>query len=236
MVRNCLIIDNEDQSEEIEKLIRDAKNAGVDLNCVQFHVGNPAYDDVLTDGKIEIEKVVKEFNQKYKNITFHLVAFDWDLEDEITGVELIRKFEENKVLRSTPRIVYSGLLDEILKDIITKGNSVNNGKINYKDFDKKIKKLKSLIGNGIRGYHEREKRDIQIIKYFTEETDSLDLVIEEIFRNFPNLIFRQKIVNENFNNKKFEDISIYIDDNPQIKNEFKKKIITQVISYITEKI
>lgn len=64
--RSCLIIDNEDQTEEIEQLVRDAKHQGINLDCQQFEVGNTAYTEVLTSGKIDISKVEKEVKKGIK--------------------------------------------------------------------------------------------------------------------------------------------------------------------------
>ncbi len=237
MIRRCLIIDNEDQSDEIEKLIRDAKAKGVELHCEQFHVGNTEYDEMLTKGRIDIDKVVYEYRKKHQGTTFHLVAVDWDFEDdEVNGIELIRKLEPHNILTHSPKIVYSGLLDEIIKDIIKKGNHVRSGVIVYKDFDKKVRRIKSLISNDVRGYHERGKRDIQIIKYFTEQNESLDLIIQEILNSFPDLKFKQKFVREEFNGQKYSEIASFLEGNHQIRNKFKKEITEQVIAYLTEKI
>lgn len=226
MIKKCIIFDNEDQSESIEKLIRIGKEHGIDIECEQFNIGSTELTEVLTDGRIDINKVVIEYKKKFKNIIFHLSAFDWQLDDDnIDGVELIRQLKANKILTNTPKIIYSGLLNDILSSLILKTEDKN-----------RTKKLSSLVNNDIRGFYEREKYEIDIINFFSSDTESLDLIIEEVLRKFPDLVFKNEFVNKKFNGKTFLEIAEFIENYEHIKNDFKKEIISQVISYLTEKI
>ncbi|SDU11869.1 hypothetical protein SAMN04487762_1907 [Polaribacter sp. Hel1_33_78] len=226
MVRKCLIIDNEDQTEEIEKLIRDAKNDGIELICEQFSVGDPEYIEVLTKGAIDIEKVISEYRRRFSGVVFHLVAFDYDFEDvKINGVELIRQLKANRIFRNTPKIVYSGLMDDILKTIIRDESR-----------DNAVTRIKALVKNGVIDYLERDNRDIEIRNFFKTNIESTDLIIEEELKKFPDLIFEQNFINKNLVGKTFLEIAKHIEANDQIRNEFKKEIIQQTIAYLTTKI
>lgn len=225
MIRKCLIIDNEDQTEEIEKLVRDAQNEGIELVCEQFSIGDPAYVEVLTKGAIDIAKVVAEYRRKFNGDVFHLVAFDYQLEDVINGVELIRQLKANRIFRTTPKIVYSGLMDEVLKSTI-RDNTPDNA----------VTRIKALVKNGVLDYLERDNRDIEIIHFFKANIESADLIIEEMLRKFPNLTFNQNFINKELEGKTFLEIAEYIEANDQIRNEFKKEIIQQTLAYLTEKI
>lgn len=225
MEKNCLIIDNEDQSAEIEKLIRDAANKGITISCEQFNVGSTSMTELLTKGEIDIEKVVVEYKKRYKGTTFHLAVFDWNLDDDnIDGIELIRQLKHRKVLSRTPKIVISGLLREVLHDIVESGE------------DKMIEKLSALINNDIRGYHERERYEDDIINFFEKTEESLDLIIDEELNRFRDLKFNNSFVSKSFNGKTFGEISELLENNGNIRNEFKKEIVHQVIAYLTEKI
>ncbi|GGG56822.1 hypothetical protein [Bizionia arctica] len=225
MVRKCLIVDNEDQTEEIEKLIRDAKNDGIELVCEQFSVGNPEYSEFLTKGAIDIQKVLSEYRRRFSGNVFHLVAFDYQLDDDINGVELIRQLKANKIFRTTPKIVYSGLMDDILKTIIRDESR-----------DNAVTRIKALVKNGVIDYIERENRDIEIRNFFKTNIESTDLIIEEELKKFPDLVFEQNFINKNLEGKTFLEIAKYIEANDQIRNEFKKEIIQQTIAYLTIKI
>lgn len=222
MMKKCLIIDNEDQTDEIEKLIRDAKNDGIELYCEQFSVGDPAYYEVLTKGAIDIDKVVNEYRRRFNGEVFHLIAFDYQLEDVINGVELIRQLKANKIFKNTPKIVYSGLMDEILKSTI-RDNSLDNA----------VTRIKALIKNGVLDYLERDNRDIEIINFFKTNIESTDLIIEEELRKFPDMIFDQNFITEKLKGKTFLEIAEFIEENDQIRNDFKREIIQQTVAYLT---
>jgi CheY-like chemotaxis protein len=225
MIRKCLIIDNEDQTEEIEKLLRDAKNDGIELTCEQFSIGDPSYVEVLTEGEIDIKKVISEYRRRFNGDVFHLAAFDYQLDDNINGVELIRQLKANKIFRTTPKIVYSGLMDDILKTIIRDESR-----------DNAVTRIKALVKNGVIDYIERDNRDIEIRNFFKTNIESTDLIIEEELKKFPDLIFEQNFINKNLVGKTFLEIAKHIEANDQIRNEFKKEIIQQTIAYLTEKI
>ena len=225
MMKKCIIFDNEDQTDEIEKLIRDGRNSGIEIECEQFNVGSTFFTEVLSAGKIDIDKVIIEYKKRFKGKTFQLAAFDWDLDDDkINGIELLRKLKANRILKNTPKIIYSGLLDEILAGIedLTKTDRIN--------------RIKTLINNDIRGYHERGNRDIEIIHFFSNELETLDLILEEELKKFPDLVFENRFVNKNFNGKTFLEIIDFLEHDDKIHNDFKKEIIQQVIAYLTEKI
>ena len=119
MIKRCVIFDDNDQNEEIIKLIRVGKTHGIDIECEQFNVGSTKFTEFLTDGEINMTKVISEYRKKYSGTTFHLAVFDWDLDDDnIDGIELIRQFSHNKILRNTPKIVISAKLKIIINDII----------------------------------------------------------------------------------------------------------------------
>lgn len=225
MIKRCIIFDDNDQSEEIEKLIRDGRNKGIEIECYQFNVGSTQYTEFLTDGEIDINKVVKRFKETFNRVTFHLAVFDWNLEDDnIDGIELIRLLSHNNILRKTPKIVISAKLRIILNDIVKTKES------------KRIERLTSLVNTDIRGYKERENYENDIINFFLKEEETLDLILEEELRKFPELKFDNRFVNKNFNGKTFLELADFIENDDTIRNDFKKEIIQQVIAYLTEKI
>ena len=225
MVKKCIIFDNEDQSDEIVKLIRDGRNQGIAIECEQFNVGSTEYTEVLTKGEIDISKVISEYKRRFSGITFHLAVFDWDLNDEkINGIELIRQLNANRILYRTPKIVISALLKSILADIVKS------------DEQKRIKQLTLLVNSNIIEYHEREKYEQDIINYFSKNEESLDLILEEEFKKFPKHIFRNSFSNKNFNGKTFLEIAEFLESADKIRNDFKKELIHQVLAYLTEKI
>ena len=224
MIKRCIIFDNEDQSESILKLVRDGKHIGIEIECEQFNVGSTELTEVLTNGEIDIEKVVKEFSNRFSTKTFHLAAFDWQLDDKIDGVELIRQLTHYRILKNTPKIIFSGLLGDILKDILKSGDN------------KSQNKLTTLVNGDIKGFFKREKYDNDILNILSTSDESVELIIEEELKKFPGLIFKNSFISKKFNGKTFLEIAEFLKDNDSMRNEFKKEIIQQVIAYLTEKI
>ncbi|QQT62628.1 hypothetical protein I6I97_02070 [Sphingobacterium multivorum] len=235
--RSCLIVDNEDQTEEIEKLVRDAEHIGIQLECDQFNVGNTRYSDILTNGLIDISKVVVEYRKKFNNHYFDLIAFDWDLEDEhITGVDLIRQFTSNKIARHSPKMVYSGVLDDVIKKIVQDNLDIKKigGSLKPIIKDAAVTKIKSLVKNRVCEYLNRDHRDPMILKFLKEDMQSTELVIAQTLKKFPELTFNNRFINPSFRGKTFEEIAVFLESDDVQGNEFKREIIEQVLAYLTE--
>lgn len=238
--RSCLIIDNDDQTEEIEKLVRDAKNTGIELDCRQFEVGNTSYSEVLSGGRIDIDKVGSEIKKRYRNIVFDIIAFDYELDDEyINGVELLRNFNKKRLFKHSPKLVYSGVLDNVLRDII----EPNLGILKIKNTPDKaiikqegLIKIKSLIRYRVFEYLDRDNRDSIIIKFLKEDIQSTELIVTQALRMYPEFVFENNFVNEKFKGKTFKEVADFLDNDDILGVEFKREIIQQVISYLTEKI
>ncbi|WP_223599561.1 hypothetical protein [Chryseobacterium sp. GVT01B] len=230
MQKNCIIFDNEDQSEEIEKLERDAKlRYGITLTCEQFNVGSTEKTEFLTSGKIDISKVITEFKKKFsRGANFHIAAFDWDLgDDKIDGVELIRLLNADKIMLKTPKILYSGLLEDKIS------GQLDAFKKNQIKKDGLLKRIKALIKIDIKDFVERDGYEQEIISTILKEEDSLDFLIEKELEKFPEMIFKNRFVSDSFNGKSFKEVNVLICNNDRLRNEFKKEIIEQVIAYLT---
>ncbi|MFN7911936.1 MAG: hypothetical protein ACK5QC_08920 [Bacteroidota bacterium] len=231
MVKKCIIIDNEDQSVVIEKLIRDGKSKGLTIECVQFNVGSTFLSEVLTDNKIDITKVISEYKKRFNGQTFQLAAFDWDLsDDKIDGVELMRLLTANKIFRNTPKLLYSGLLEEKISDKI---DDLVAQKITKTEL---LNRIKTLIKADIKDFVGREHYETDIIRVLQTSDETLDLIIEEELAKFPDLVFSNSFTNKNFNGMSFEQVAKSLEEHDHFRNDFKKEIIQQVIAYLTEKI
>lgn len=188
-------------------------------------------DEFFTNNKIDIDKVIEQYNRNHKGITYHLIAFDWDLGDvETTGIELIRKFQEHRILVHTPKILYSGLLKDEISSLLDKfrNNSINKTTL--------LNWLNTLIRVDVRNFVDRITYEQEIITQFSRVDETLDLIIEEELRNFPDFKFSNSFISKSFNGKTFLEIATLLEEDNFLKNDFKKEIIQQVIAYLTEKI
>ncbi|MBS1508039.1 MAG: hypothetical protein JSS79_15470 [Bacteroidetes bacterium] len=231
MEKRCLIIDNDDQSAEIEKLKRDGKARGIEIECEQFNVGSTFEDDLLSHGKIDIDKVVSEFRKRFKHQVFHLAAFDWDLSDEdVNGVELMRLFEHHKILKNTPKLLYTGLLEERLSTMLDEFKAGNVQKSQLK------KHILILIKADIKDFVARENYEQDILRLIERTDETIDLIIEEELSKFPDFKFNNSFTSDNFKGKTFMEISSILENDDRLRNDFKKEIIQHVIAYLTIKI
>lgn len=226
--KTCLIIDDEDQTDEIESLQRLAKDLhGIDLLCYQFNVGKSSFDEVLTDGAIDNNKVVIEFKKTFgKSAVFDLVALDFQLDDDkINGTELIRIFDHNKLLRNSPKMVYSGVLDILLREIIRDETP-----------DRAVKKIKSMVKNNIIDYLNRDDLESRILEHLTTSPVSFNLIILDVLNTHPDLLFEHAFAFNEFEGKKFSEIAEILSQNIQLSNKFKREVIQQIISFLTEEV
>jgi len=231
MEKRCLIIDNEEQVSSIETIERLGRAKGINIICDEFNVGMLDRDEFFTDRRIDINKVLEQFSKKYKNSTYHIVAFDWDLGDnEINGVELIRKFQEHKFLINTPKILYSGLLKDEISTQLEKYRKDSKHKSAL------LAWINTLIKVDVKNFVDRTVYEQEIVTHISKTDETIDLIIEEELKKFPDLKFGNSFTSKSFNGKTFLEIAHALEENDLIRNDFKKEIIQQVIAYLTERI
>ena len=230
MNKNCLIIDNTDQSATIERLISKGGKRGIIIDCDQFNVGSAEDDALLSQGKIDIEKVVRKFRERYGEKAFHIVAIDWRLnDDDIDGVELIKNFTASHILKHIPKILYSGGLEQILTAKINEfKKSQNQSALLFY--------IQTLIKNDFKDFVDRSEYEDDILKVLESMGESMDIIIEDELKKFPKLKFQNSFINRKFNGKSFAQLSDDLGSDDKLRNDFKREIIQQVIAYLTEKL
>jgi hypothetical protein len=225
--KTCLLIDNEDISSEIESIERLGRAKGLKIKCEHFPVGSTIRTDLFNDeNHIDIEKVVREYKQKYKHIVFNLIAIDWDLGDITDGVELIRKFEYNNIANYTPKILYSGLLKDEISSRLSK---FKDGEIAHSNI---LIWINTLIKIDIVDFVDRDSSDNRIVDILSKIPESFDLILEDNLRKFGDLKFRNGF--PILKDKTFIEIADIISQDVKINNDFKKEIIEQLISYLSD--
>ncbi len=228
MIKDCLIVDNEDQTSLIEAIERVGKTRGLEIRCEQFNVGQTQKDEYMTDNKIDADKVIAAFKADYKK-NFDLAAFDWDLSDDvIDGVELIRKFEANGLLKHTPKLLYSGLIDDILTKLLDDHRQRKQSRV--------LEKLKALIKLNLIGYFDRTGFEYELVGILKKTEENLDFIIEEEFGKYPDVRFDESFVSESFRGKTLAELAVLLESDVLLRNAFKREIVQQVMAYLTEKI
>jgi len=230
MKKRILIIDNESQDEEIEKMIRDAHNVGIELECDQYNVGSTEETDLLDKGFLNIEKVIQEYKKRFKG-TYSLIACDWDLNDDnVDGIELLRQFKANNIWKHTPKMLYSGLLDEKLSE---KLELYKLGKLSK---DKLLSHIKLLINTDLRGFYKREDYDKYIIAFLRDEEETMDVIVEDILLKFPDFEFKGAWEHRSFCGKTFKEVASILSSNEILCQKFKRELIEECIAYLSKSV
>lgn len=229
MVRRCLIIDNEDQIDNFDTIIREGQQKNVKIECFQFNIGSPSRQDLLTDGKIDIEKVIPVIKSEFKGITFDIIAFDWDYEDDsIDGVELIRQFTHYKIFPKTPKMLYSGLLKEQVRGYVDTYADPNKNN-NFQDL---WNKLFPLISLEIVNFVERDAYEKSIAVFLSKKHSDLNKLIVDELTKYPDLKFED--VHPRFRGMQLSDIINLIENDTSLGELFFKEIVERCIANMIE--
>ncbi|RYE59520.1 MAG: hypothetical protein EOP48_00590 [Sphingobacteriales bacterium] len=219
---NCLIIDNEDQTSSFEMISKLARDKGLKVNCYQLIVGGSERPDLLTEGKINLEKVFQALFNEHKR-HYDLIAFDWDLEDpEVNGVELIRHFTARKFRKNVPKMLYSGILKDRIRD---RFELYKQGDITLKSA---YNEVHTLITVGVVDFADRTKYEEQIINFLSKVEETTDRIIQLKLREYPNYVFRG--VFPPFEGKTLGEIAEHIDKDVDIGNKFVREFLDQAVA------
>ncbi|MBN8695869.1 MAG: hypothetical protein J0L87_05025 [Bacteroidetes bacterium] len=225
MEKICLLIDDNRQDTNVEKISRIGKAKRITIKTEQFNVGNPELTEVLTDGKIDIPKVIEYYKTNFKKFHFDLIAFDWDLNDEkIDGIELIRQFRANNFLKKTHIVLYSGELPIKVQGYFEEYRKEPN------TFKENWAKIKTLIDAPIYGFFDRTNYEEKIVEELFNTTKHIHIEHDLIkkLRENSQLVFNN--VNPQFEGKTFGEVAHIIENDISFGHQFTSEFIEQAIA------
>lgn len=226
MVKKLLLIDNEDQTETIKTINDLAKKKNFAIECHPFYIGLPAGGDVVgEDGKIIIKKVKEKYEQEFGSTRFHLIAFDFNLNDnDVDGVEIIRQFNSMPKTMKVKKILFSFELTEIVQGYLDEYKEKEN-------YDKAWNSFKTLINLEILDFAKREDIEKKVVDYIQKIGDKEDdFIVDELLGN-KDLLFNPVI--EIYDGLNFEQIAEKILANDSLSMPFKRKLIQLAVSYFS---
>lgn len=220
MHKTCLIIDDNLQDEVIEKIVNKLKGKNIDIKCLQFNIGSLERSDLLTEGKIDITKVINQFQKEFTSIKIDLICIDYNLEDEeINGLDILRDIHK---LRSTSLfIMYSSNLNQLVQRIIDGYDQGNDPK-------KIFNKIKFLIRYKIHDFVGRDNYDDVVINLLSKNSQTLESMVEEKLLEYPDMVFQNTY--PVFQGKTLLEIAQEIRFGSVHGNDFMKELIEQAIS------
>lgn len=230
MDKLILVIDDDDQKNVIEDLVREAKKKNINLMYRQFNVGSPKEPELMTDGMIDINKVKAAYKERFKNkgLVFNMILCDWDLSDEaIDGAELLRRMGSECFNPKTPRILYSSLLWQKIEEQLNKYDKEND-----EAKEPVIKYIASLINGNYLAFVSREELKVPVLRHICE-SESLDFLIEDTLLRYPDCVMAVGH-GHGLEGKSFSEVAKLI-QNAEVNYDFKRDIIQEVIQYLTHR-
>lgn len=230
MDKTILIIDDDNQHDSIAELEDAARKRGINLTCHEFNVGSPDEPELLTEEHIDVEKVKKAYKERFKDkgVVFNMIVCDWGLSDEyIDGAELLRRMGNECFKPKTPRILYSSLLNEKIEDQL---------KI-YKEHEEEresvVKYLVSLIRSNYLDFVERHRLKETVLGHLSDSED-LDFLLEDTLLKYPDLVMEVGH-GHGLEGRTFAEVAREIKNSSEVSYDFKRNIIQEVMTYLTEK-
>lgn len=229
--RTCLIVDDDDQSDIFPLIQKEGLKYNIDIECIQFNIGNPSENTILKEQTVDYELVLNVFKQRFTGTKIDLIAVDWDLNNPtLTGPLFIKLLNDNNQRLKIPKMLYSGVLKAEIEKICTEFKN------NNKQFNDIWREINTLIETDIRKFVNRDVYNSEVVQILRKVDDDFESSIQLILRNFPDFVFKNNFPNPQFKNKTFSQILNIVENDPVLRNELNKEISEQVISYLTEKI
>lgn len=232
MDKLILVIDDNDQKNVIDELVREADKKGIcNLMYRQFNVGSPNEPGLLTAGKIDVNKVKSAYKERFRDngLKFDMIVCDWDLsDDEIDGAELLRRMGTECFNPKTPRILYSSLLYEKLEEQLNKYDKENDS-----TKEPVIKYIASLINANYLAFVPREEMKAPVLAHL-RDSENIDHILEDVMLRHPDFVMAVGH-GHNLEGRTFAEVAKLIRTNAEVSYDFKRNIIQEVVQYLTEK-
>jgi hypothetical protein len=222
-IKRCLIIDDEDQSSQINTLkSRLKKSDGIDLLCKQINPNDYSKIDPINGNSTFNEA---GFFKQIKSILREgvtVIACDNGLKagnEDIKGYDLICSQIRENMKYKNDVILYSGNLEAVLKEIFENENETD-----------RINQAKKLVKSKITDFVKRSDANegyIGVLQgLLKKDTFSVQNEISYWLSKLPN----HKATFNDFEGKTFEQLQQEIEDDSHLGNNFQKQIIEQGIS------
>lgn len=146
IAKQCLIIDNEDQKTEISLLEKISKERQFPIECHYINTTSKECqrEETLSNGNpyytLDLDLFFESIQSKFSSENIDLIATDYDLQDSITGLDIVTYLKEKKWKGKIPIVVYSGDSEEIreglqsrIKSIIEDKDELSTFVVNFLD-------------------------------------------------------------------------------------------------------
>jgi hypothetical protein len=213
-----LLIDDNSQHHEIERIEAKLKGKYGSVKCHQFNVGSLERKDLMTDEKIDLSKVLERFKIEFP-FKIDLICIDYNLEDEITGLDILR--EIHPLRPGAIYMMYSANLNQLVNHLIGEMNPVLDRK-------RLFNSVKFLTRHKVHEFVARDNYEDAIIEILSQNHQTLESIVEEKLLEYKDLKFQNTY--PIFEGMTLNEIAHEIRTRSVHGNNFMKEIIEQAIS------
>lgn len=237
MQKKVLFIDDKDRSSIFKALIRKAKSKRMLLELYEFNPGGAKQPDLIDKdtNELDIPKTIERYREQLATKEFDAIACDWNLNvPNVNGLELLRQLAANYPrLRATPKMMYSGTLDEELRKMVKAIIESEEGEKNKK-LDRFVADLRMLSQSEFFALSGRENVEDDLIPYLMKH-EPLNIRVHHILKDNPNLKFSVHC-GGSYAGKTFKEIRAEIINNEERERELLQDVIEEAVSALENKI
>lgn len=213
MDKVCIIVDDTTQKANFDTHIKRVL-VKENINAILKYI-NPREQIYQKNNKIDFEAIKQRISELTNNTHICLFASDYDLgSSEFDGIDLIQYF--HSLRQKTPRVIYSGSLNNVISDVITMDG----------DVDTKIEKLKSIYGVEFSGKQYYSKV-IEILR--NKDLSVRDELLSKLKEHHD---FSFQSCYPAFQGKTLGFIAKEIEQDSYQGKQFQSELIEQAISYL----
>lgn len=216
--KHCIIIDDDDQTVQIERLTQGCRHDGINLSCHQINPNQFVIDDQDSpEIKYNYEDLMRSIKVEIRKGAV-LIACDNNLGDNLQGYRLLYDIRSTLNFRHDV-ILYSGALDSLIKSLMVLDNNFAHVKMLVEAKISKFLKRGDTYIDDIKGTLTKQSFDCQneILNWlFSFETSKLNLG------------------HPDFKNRTYLEIAEEIQKETPLGIQFQKILIEQAFSIFTE--
>lgn len=216
MRKKCFIIDDDDQSEEIEKISALCLRKGISADFTPINPSDKEFFDA--NRKFNSQLFNEVLIRKIRKAT--LVACDYGLGTQIDGLKVARTIRANNKLCRI--VLYSGKLSQIIKEVI--GNDREDGQ------EIVMTRIKDLVHANISDFIDRTEYSQAVVNQLS--TISADQKLASLLETYPNLQFVAGEIL--FDGMTFGDIAEKIREGTSQSEQILDRLLELLIAYVAK--
>lgn len=237
MQKTVLIIDDKDRSTVMRSLASKAGKKGLSLVLYQFNPGGALENDLLNHKTRElyVDKTIERYKERYVDIVFDAIACDWNLNvKNVTGVELLRQISAiNSTIQATPKMMYSGTLEEELRKMITTVETEQDKDLKNKKFETLVCDIKMLVNSEFFALSGRENLQDDLLPYLMKN-EPVHVRLMHVLHDHPELVFSINC-GKNYSGMTFDQVRQLIEKDDKCRTELLQDLVEEAISFLEHK-